>query len=453
MTANELRKLKLEAVQKAKAIQDGATVTERELTEDEDTTMTSLLDEADGYEAQALAIEHAATRQARLDTALTDLETPRPPMVDPGPVAQPGVHVEVGRELWQDDMTWGWPTVGQQFKAIKLAGLPGAVGIDERLLRVRAAQGANTISGEEGDFLIAPQYSNRIFERVEAVLPVLAQCDRLTLSSNQITINGQVDHARNATTYRYGGVVIYWVAEAGQITRSNLKFRQITLKLNKLGALSYVTEEEMSDANINFGERLFNKMAYGIADELVEAVMFGTGVGQPQGAFNSDACISVTKEIGQAADTIVFENLIKASSNLWEQSYGRANWYYNQECLPQLRTMVLNVGTAGIPVWLPGNLTGGIPTTIDGRPAFSTEHCAALGDTGDVVVGDFGQYLLAIKGSINTAMSIHLRFDYDEIAFKATFRVDGRPAWEQSLRPRKGATAKRVSPWVKIAAR
>lgn len=181
--------------------------------------------------------------------------------------------------------------------------------------------------------------------------------------------------------------------------------------------------------------------------------MFGTGVGQPLGAFASDACISTTKETGQAADTVVFENIVNASANLWEQSAGKANWYYNQECLPQLRTMVISVGTGGIPVWLPGNITSGIPNTLDGRPAYSTEHCEALGDAGDVVVGDFSQYLLATKGTVQTAMSVHLRFDYDEIAFKSTFRVDGRPAWEQSLRPRKGASAKRVSPWVKIAAR
>lgn len=433
----------------AKAIRDAAKAEERDLTDEQGVKLDELLAKAEALEAEAVKLDQAEQRMARLGAAEAELATPRGRKSQP---EDPAAGISVGKDLWEEDMKLGFPTYGEFCHIVKTASLPGAA-MDERLVKIRAAYGAHTGSGEEGGFLVPPEYSNRIFERAMTILPLLGQCDRLTISGNSITVNGTVDHNRNGTTYRYGGVVVYWVGEADQITRSNLKFRQVTLKLNKLGALSYATEEELSDANINFGERLFNKMALGIADELVEAVMFGTGVGQPLGAFGSAACISTTKETGQDADTIVFENIIKMSADLWAPSAGRANWYYNQECLPQLRTMSIAVGTGGVPVWLPGNITAGAPNTLDGAPAYATEHCEALGDAGDIVRGDFSQYLLATKGTIKTAMSIHLRFDYDEVAFKSTFRVDGRPAWEQSLRPRKGATAKRESPWVKLAAR
>lgn len=452
MTIEQLRAERVRALEEAQAIVKVGKDEGRDLTEDETSKMGTLLDDADAKTVEIEKVEKAAMLSDRVATAVAALDKPEARKIAPDGIMQPA-RVVVGEDRWEADPQLGFATYGDFCRSVKTASLPGSV-VDDRLLKIRQAYGSNTVSGEEGGFLIPPEYSNRIYERASEILPILGQCDQLTIAGNSITINGTVDHNRNGTTYRYGGVVVYWVSEAAQITRSTLKFRQVTLKLNKLAALSYVTEEELSDANVNFGERLINKMAEGIADELVEAVMFGTGVGQPLGAFASDACISTTAEMGQAADTIVFENILEMSTNLWTPSMGRADWYYNGECLPQLRTMVLEVGAGGVPVYLVGNsIAGGAPASLNGRPAYPTEHCEAMGDAGDIVVGDFSQYLLAMKGSVTTALSVHLRFDYDEVAFKSVFRVDGRPAWEQPLRPRKGASAKRVSPWVKLAAR
>lgn len=451
-TVELMRKDRAFKIEGAKAITDAAKAEDRDITEEETAQVDTLLDEAEAYVPQIAKAEAEEARALRLATAVTDLSQAVGSRVEPDAIVQPGAGVTVGATLWENDPKLGFPTFGHFCRSVKGACRPGSM-VDERLMKIVAAYGANTASGEEGGFLVPPEYSNRIYERTGELLPILEQCDRLTITGNSITINGMVDHAKNATTYRYAGLVVYWVAEAGAITRSNLKFRQINLRLNKLAALSYVTEEELSDANISFGPRLISKMAAGIAEETVEAVMFGTGVGQPLGAFASTACISTAKESGQAADTIVFENIINMTADLWPQSSANAKWYYNGEALPQLATMVLEVGAGGVPVYLAGGAATAMPASLWGRPAYPTEHCEALGDAGDIVLGDFAQYLLATKGTVKTAMSIHLRFVYDEVAFKSTFRIDGRPAWEQSLRPRKGASAKRLSPWVKLAAR
>ena len=205
----------------------------------------------------------------------------------------------------------------------------------------------------------------------------------------------------------------------------------------------------------NFGSRLMDKQAVAIADDLVECIMFGTGVGKPLGAFvGTSPCVQVAKETGQTADTIVAENIINMNSVIYTGSRGKGNWYYNGEALPQLETMAIAVGTGGIPAYWPaGGLASDSPARIKGRPAYETDHCSALGDAGDIVFADWSQYLLATKGSVNTAMSIHLRFDYDEVAFRSTFRVDGRPSWDSNLKPRKGDTDRRVSPFVKLAER
>ena len=354
------------------------------------------------------------------------------------------------RERVLDDPKLGFDTYEMFARDVKDACQSGGRVSD----KLKSAYGNNTESGSEGGFLIPPEYSNRLIERANSAAPILEQCDRLTLSGNTVKINGMIDNDKSSSTYRYGGVIPYWVGEGNQITRSSLKFRQLTLSLNKLAALSYVTEEEMEDVS-NFGTRLLDKQGMAMAGEMVEAVMFGTGVSKPLGAFTGTSpCVQVAKETDQAADTIVAENIIKMNSVIADGSYGKGNWYYNGECLPQLELMSIAVGTGGIPVYMPaGGLASKEHGSLKGRPAYVTDHCEALGDAGDIVFADWSQYILATKGTTKTAMSIHLRFDYDEVAFKSTFRVDGRPAWDTNLKPRKGDSDRRVSPFVKLAAR
>ena len=426
-----------------------------ELTETEEKRLTEIETEQADLEkkkAQAERNERLAKEmQERKAWSERLAETPDEIIEENVPAVAPVANV---KERVQDDPRCGFERYEDFALAVKRACAIGNPQVHENLRIIQAAYGQNTEVGAEGGFLIPPEYSNRLLERAQDGVPVIEQCDKLTLTGNSVTINGVVDHDKSSTTYRHGGVVVYWVGEGSQITRSSLTFRQIRLQPHKMAALSYVTEEEMEDV-ANFGTRLLDKQAVAIADELVEAVMFGTGVAKPRGAFVSTSpCVQVAKETGQSADTIVAENVINMNSVIYSGSRGKGNWYYNGECLPQLETMAIAVGTGGIAAfWPAGGLSAKEHGTIKGRPAYETEHCEALGDAGDIVYADWSQYLLAMKGNVKTAMSIHLRFDYDEVAFKSTFRVDGRPAWETNLRPRKSASARRVSPFVKLAER
>lgn len=445
----ELRKAKAEAIKSAKAINDVAEAEKRELTEDEAAKVDDLLTEAERLEADVQAAEKAQQRSARLAANVADLDRSRGRKTEPDTT-----DVTVGKDLREDDPTGGFGDFGELARAVQAACHPGHMVIDPRLQILNAAYGQAEYGGEEGGFFVGTDYSTKLYERVMEALDIIGKCDRVVIggSSNSLEVTASVDHDRSSTTYRYGGVVPYWVGEAKQITRSNLKARKIRLELNKVGAIAFCTEEELSDANVQFGARLLSKFGEAIGDELAEKLMFGTGAGQPQGALNAACCLSQAKETGQDADTIVAENVIKMQSRIWANSTGKVYWYYNQECIPQLMTMSLAVGTGGALVYLPpGGLTGTMAASIFGRPAMVTEHCEALGDAGDIAVVDWSQYLFASKGTIKTAMSIHLRFDYDETAFKATYRVDGRPVWETYMTPRKGAAT--VSPFIKLAAR
>ena len=104
------------------------------------------------------------------------------------------------------------------------------------------------------------------------------------------------------------------------------------------------------------------------------------------------------------------------------------------------------------PVYIPaGGLSEQPYGTLFGRPVITLEQCSEVGEIGDIILADIGQYLLIDKGGINATSSIHVRFLYDENVFRFIYRVDGQPVWSKALQPYKGSAT--VSPFVALAKR
>lgn len=117
-----------------------------------------------------------------------------------------------------------------------------------------------------------------------------------------------------------GGIRGYWgPVEAGQYTKSKPGLGMLELNLSKLTGLCYATEELLEDTNL-----LGAILQKGFEDEfqflIQDAIMSGSGAGMPLGIFNSSGIVCVAKETGQAADTIVAENILKAWSRLLPSS-------------------------------------------------------------------------------------------------------------------------------------
>ena len=112
----------------------------------------------------------------------------------------------------------------------------------------------------------------------------------------------------------------------------------------------------------------------------------------------------------------------------------------------------MTIGTAGSPAYMPpGGLSGAPFGTIFGRPVIPVEQCNTVGSLGDIMFADWSEYILIDKGPLETASSIHVRFQYDESVFRFVYRVDGQPTWNNELTPYKGSNT--LSPFVTLAAR
>jgi HK97 family phage major capsid protein len=141
---------------------------------------------------------------------------------------------------------------------------------------------------------------------------------------------------------------------------------------------------------------------------------------------------------------------------MYARMYDKTNaiWMANDDTFQQLASMSLSVGTGGVPVWLPANGASGKPyDTLMGKPLVWTEHCQTLGTKGDIYFVDWTQYLVGQKsgGQVAFASSIHLKFDYDQTAFRFVFRVDGTPWWPAALTGRYSSVT--LSPYVALNTR
>jgi len=436
-------KEEIKSLLKASADIDTKCVAEnRNMTDAEKTLKTEILDTVEEYQAEVKIRE----REERVSNAL---KAPEPAQTQPGPImATAGVVVGIDRASKDR-----FKSFGEQMAAVMRAGLPNAH-IDPRLFNA-AASGLSESVPSDGGFLVQQDFSTALLQDVFTTGVLASRCRRIPISSasNSIKIPGIDETSRAAS--RYGGIVGYWEDEAALKTKSKPKFRKIELNLKKMIGLCYATDELLQDMTA-----LDGVIRSGFASEfgflLDDAIINGTGAGQPLGILNAGCLVSVAKETGQNADTVVAENVIKMYSRIFATSRPNAVWLINQNIEPQLFTMSLAVGTGGIPIYMPaGGLSGQPYATLFGRPVIAIEQAATLGDLGDIIFADLpGGYILAEKGGIQSDMSIHVRFEYDESVFRFVLRVDGQPVRASALAPYKGSsTLDTQSHFIALAAR
>jgi len=164
--------------------------------------------------------------------------------------------------------------------------------------------------------------------------------------------------------------------------------------------------------------------------------------------------VEVSKESGQAAATLLAENVEHMYSRLYPSGHNSEStiWAVNQECWPEIFNFHHAVGTAGVGVFVPGGSIAGQPyNTLLGKPIFTLEQCSGLGTAGDILLLDLSQYLIAEKGGLAVDESIHVRFLFGEKVLRFRYRVDAQSLWAAPVTPYKGSSD--LSPFVSLATR
>ncbi|HUW33067.1 MAG TPA: phage major capsid protein, partial [Planctomycetota bacterium] len=346
----------------------------------------------------------------------------------------------------------GFKSFGEYLQAVaraatprggELAGLPCGV-YDRRLASMDPelrSSGMEETLPSSGGFLVQKDFSNDLFTKAHDAAIVWNKTRQIPISgrSNGLKIPG-IDEVSRIDGSRWGGITTYWLDEGGTKTSSKPKFMLIELNLHKLIGLCYATDELLEDAGA-----LEAVVRQGFVEEfsfkMDDAVIRGTGAGQPLGILPSPSVVNFTRS---SAGTICDTDVMGMWARLWPGSQANAEWYTNVEVLPSMMAMTL--GAAGyVPLWLPANQLYGSPNmTLMGKPLHVIEQAAAEGTNGDLMLLDLSQYVTIAKGGMQAASSIHVQFVTDETAFRFVIRIDGQPLWNNSLTPYKGTDT--VSP-------
>ena len=341
------------------------------------------------------------------------------------------------RERVLDDPTRGFATAGDFYSSAYKMFVDHVP--DSRLV-IGAATGMSQGSGSEGGILVPPSFSQIIWDGMNVGAEnLLGMTDQYDVEGDSLTMPANAETSR-ATGSRYGGVRAYWIAEAAQMTGSTPKLRDLKLEPKEMTVLVYVTDKLLRNSSA-----IGKYVTQAATDELRfmtgDAIINGDGAGKPLGLLAAASTVEITAEAGQVAMTIVAENVIKMWARMHARARQKAVWFINQACEPQLMTMAVAVGTGGQLIYMPaGGISGSAYGSLFGKPVVPIEYCQALGTAGDIILTDLSAYATGLKKQgVRSDVSIHLKFDYNETAFRFLFEVDGQPWLASALTPFKGS--------------
>lgn len=335
--------------------------------------------------------------------------------------------------------------------------------VDSRLVR-NDASGANETTGADGGYLVPPDYAAGVIDLIQEQSILLPQARRVTIAGNRL-IEAYLVESKRDDGHRHGGVLAYWKGEAQEYKASKPTFGERTTQLDKLTALCPVTEELLMDEPA-IESTLDTKVAQEFAWKADAAIFSGSGSGsKPLGMVvptTNAALVTVDKESGQAAGTVNVQNVLKMWNRMPAQCRANAKWYINQDLELQLMQLMMGTDTVatsdsgvtvsfGGPLWLPAGAYGNENGKLLGRDVIPLEQAAAVGAVGDIAFLDATQYLIVERAGINKQTSMHMYFDTDEVAFKFSWRVGGRPDWMSTITGANSTIAR--SPYVALAAR
>ena len=341
----------------------------------------------------------------------------------PAPMATAKVSGGVERKL--ENGNFGYNRAGDYFKDVRNFALGES---SESLLKARKFQNAQRESvGSDGGFLVPTDLIDGVQSAVESDESLLSRTRQFNISGNkaEMRINEKAPWTGNGEN-----ITAYWTAEGKKIDESQAKFEDVTIKAEKLAALVKVTEEMAEDsALIESFIRMETPEVFVAA--INNAIINGNGVGKPEGVLNSKFGFEVSKKVGQAADSVVYDNLKAMYGHALPRAQRNGIFIMNAALTEELMGMSFdeNETEGKTPIYLPNNSIAGAPYgTLLGKPVHPMIGAMpALGDKGDICFVDLSYYYTVLKvGGLKQRISTDFLFDTDEMAFKYTFRMGGK---------------------------
>jgi hypothetical protein len=282
--------------------------------------------------------------------------------------------------------------------------------------------------------------------------PSIGRTELVPMASPTVEMEAATDKDHSSSVS--AGLTVARRAEAAAIAASRQTREMLTMKAASLFGLAYATEEILADSPVSFIARLEQGFDQQFAAHMLTEKLRGKGGDQYLGILTALASatlgptLTIAKETGQTAASIVYNNAIKMRARCW--GYSNAIWLANHDCYPQLAILAVPVGVGGQLVYQQ-SINEDRPDMLLGRPIFYTEYASTAGTVGDLILSNWSQFLEGLYQPLQSAESIHVRFVNHERAIKFWLRNAGQPSWRVPLTPNQSTAT--LSPFVVLATR
>lgn len=351
----------------------------------------------------------------------------------------------------------GIKTFGEFLQAVACASssiirgrVPNGSDLVGRLDAYAAASGMSVGVPSDGGYLVRNDWSTALLARARESAVLLPRCKSIEIGGDFDGLEyPYIDETSRVDGSRWGGVQVYRKAEAATVSAKQPKIGKGELRLEEIMGLAYATERLLRDSTALNGllsDGFTSEFAFKIDNEIFR----GTGAGQCLGFQVSPAYVEQAAEGGQTVDTVNVDNVLKMYARMPARLKPGAVWLIHSDVMTQLPKMVIGQ----MPVWVP---PGGLNNTpyglLLGKPVIEIEQASAIGDPGDIMFVNLNEYVVITKAGegMRADTSMHVRFLYDEMAFRWVYRINGQPIARSALTPFKGTNT--LSAFVGLAAR
>lgn len=288
-------------------------------------------------------------------------------------------------------------------------------------------------SGATGGYLIPSQYSAQIYNVAAPISIVRPRAIVLPMSSRTLLLPylNQFSAPVAGTSALIGNMLLTWGTE-GSSSETEPTFGMVELNANKLTGYSVASSELNEDSSPTMDVIMTQLFGRAVAWFEDASGIAGDGIDKPLGVMNAPCTIGVTRNSATDFKLVdAYAMLAKAHPN--SLNSGTLVWVIHNTVIPKL------IASNG--------LQPADPLRIAGFPIKASEQCSVLGTAGDVLLCDFGHYLLGHR-STSVAISTHARFSTDQDVYRLTHRIDGEPWLSAPMTLKDGSNT--VSPFVKL---
>jgi len=212
------------------------------------------------------------------------------------------------------------------------------------------------------------------------------------------------------------------VAEGGTIAGTDPAFAKRTLSAFKFAQLIVLSRELVDDSGVDLQGYIARAVGWNLGNAFGQKLIVGAGTTEPLG-------IAASTTLGATGGTGVVgvptvDNLIDLQYSVIAPYRNRpsAKWLIKDSTAATLRKIK---DTTGQYIWQPAVIAGQ-PDSLLGKPVLTDPYVAATAlNAKSVLFGDLSAYAVRLVNGIRFERSDDVRFDSDQVTFRAVIRGDG----------------------------